>query len=240
MGATPIYLVTPAPMRAGGGRPVTKAEMLERASQEEYLRGVVQYAMGYNDMLSWDWADEMDEERREALQAEHSINNLAEAVQSAVSETYDKTDEPLPPLVALFAAEVLRNAIDALLKEHKPNPGTAAFVTQSWHGQLDWFTTPSPEGPGTEVFVTGGLSWGDQPTDCYDDLLLVDVSRIFYEPFPADQASTKPSRTESNNHNFIISVSGCAKEQAKQIVNERVLHSKDYGFPYVIRCREAD
>lgn len=36
-------------------------------------------------------------------------------------------------------------------------------------------------------------------------------------------------------HRFTIEVSGCTREQAEQVIGERVYHDEDYGFNYGIQ-----
>lgn len=41
-----------------------------------------------------------------------------------------------------------------------------------------------------------------------------------------------------NDHTFLVTVSGCDREQAEQVIAERINHDEDYGFDYEISHRE--
>lgn len=45
--------------------------------------------------------------------------------------------------------------------------------------------------------------------------------------------------SEPANHKFVVTVSGCTKEQAEQVMNERISPDEDYGFSYSIGYQEA-
>lgn len=40
--------------------------------------------------------------------------------------------------------------------------------------------------------------------------------------------------SEPTDHKFVVTVSGCTKEQAEQVMNERISPDEDYGFEYSI------
>lgn len=40
--------------------------------------------------------------------------------------------------------------------------------------------------------------------------------------------------SEQKEHRFVVTVSGCTKEQAEQVMNERISYDEDYGFEYSI------
>lgn len=35
-------------------------------------------------------------------------------------------------------------------------------------------------------------------------------------------------------HSFTVTITGCSKEEAEQVIAERIGHDEDYGFPYRI------
>lgn len=40
------------------------------------------------------------------------------------------------------------------------------------------------------------------------------------------------------DHTFVVTVSGCTPEQARQVIAERINHDEDYGFEYSIGYEE--
>jgi len=42
----------------------------------------------------------------------------------------------------------------------------------------------------------------------------------------------------SDGHTFSVTVSGCTREQAEQVMRERIDHEEDYGFKYTIEWTE--
>lgn len=45
--------------------------------------------------------------------------------------------------------------------------------------------------------------------------------------------------SEQGDHKFVVTVSGCTKEQAEQVMNERISPEEDYGFEYSIGYEDA-
>ena len=39
---------------------------------------------------------------------------------------------------------------------------------------------------------------------------------------------------DKNEHQFLVTVSGCDREQAEEVMTERILYGEDYGFDYEI------
>ena len=71
-------------------------------------------------------------------------------------EVSDDLTSPEPNLVA-----DVRSAI-----------GDAISTCYSDSRETNWFTDPAT---GTRWLITGGMSWGDAPTDAFDDVLIFDV-----------------------------------------------------------------
>lgn len=42
----------------------------------------------------------------------------------------------------------------------------------------------------------------------------------------------------ASEHTFLVTVSGCDREQAEQVIAERINHDEDYGFDYQISHRD--
>lgn len=40
--------------------------------------------------------------------------------------------------------------------------------------------------------------------------------------------------TDTQSHDFVVTVSGCTPEQAEQVLNERISPEEDYGFDYEV------
>lgn len=40
-------------------------------------------------------------------------------------------------------------------------------------------------------------------------------------------------------HEFVVTIAGCSREEAEQVLNERLSHDEDYGFDYEIGWRKA-
>lgn len=55
--------------------------------------------------------------------------------------------------------------------------------------------------------------------------------------FPLSNTTTSTDNTDS--HDFVVTVSGCTKEQAERVMGERLLHDEDYGFFYTLEYRES-
>jgi hypothetical protein len=43
----------------------------------------------------------------------------------------------------------------------------------------------------------------------------------------------------TQHHHYVVTVSGCTREQADQVIAERIDHDEDYGFPYTL-CVELE
>ena len=57
----------------------------------------------------------------------------------------------------------------------------------------------------------------------------------FHEVTDEELAAASPEYAEHRQHRFIVIVTGCTKEQAKQVLAERLDHDEDYGFDYSVQ-----
>lgn len=44
----------------------------------------------------------------------------------------------------------------------------------------------------------------------------------------------------AEEHTFLVTVSGCSRKQARQVITERIDPDEDYGFAYKIKQRKID
>lgn len=56
-----------------------------------------------------------------------------------------------------------------------------------------------------------------------------------------DQYTEPKTSTEDSvqSHQFIVTVSECTEDEAKQIITERLEFDEDYGFPYSIEWSQT-
>lgn len=44
---------------------------------------------------------------------------------------------------------------------------------------------------------------------------------------------------EDEEHSYIVTITGCTKEEADQVIAERIDHDEDYGFEYSVGFEES-
>lgn len=54
-------------------------------------------------------------------------------------------------------------------------------------------------------------------------------------PAPETDAIISADRNCSGTHVFEVRISRCTREQAEQVLRERLGHDEDYGFPYNLK-----
>ena len=60
---------------------------------------------------------------------------------------------------------------------------------------------------------------------------------VYTQGVDDDDVAIDPRDLEPLDHEFIVTVEGCTKEEAEQVIAERLNHDEDYGFDYTIEWR---
>ena len=180
MSAAPIYLATRAPrLTSDETKLLTKFEPIaDRLEDPKFAKNLITYLLDMDEGIIFDWSGGMDDEKATEVIKDFELKptgdlSLQEIVGEAVEAGLDEmeADSELSPILALMGKEILSRAIKSLCEVDAK-------------GNVDWdgdFGTAYPTG--VLLFVTGGMSWGDSPSDSFDDLLLIVESEIFEEPF---------------------------------------------------------
>ena len=187
MGASPIYIITPAPrMEDDPNQLVHSFDLIsKRLDDQEYLKNTLGYLSDFldadNDLTdrAYELSDEVALELVKEFGLKQGDKTPQEAVIEEIPTLLNSNDErgEMHPILWFLTRTILEEAIRSLCEVDEDGQ-------IEWDGDYSWNAIEAG-GETWSVFTTGGLSWGDSPTDSYDALAMIDYSGIFYQPFPA-------------------------------------------------------
>lgn len=150
--------------------------ILERMSQKGFAEKTLETIMTETDM-SYSYEIFSDDEL-ELLDEDHD------------------NDEGIEDTRLALAAKLLAAAIDTVFPAMEPAPPTAQPSPANRAGfsvhpqraydisnEVTWESIPYSSGPRTRL-MSGGMSYGDLPTDAVAPLVVIAESELFNEPFP--------------------------------------------------------
>lgn len=153
------------------------------------------------------------------------MDDHPELDRDAGSDVFDELDrEALLPYKERMFKEAVRDALKELAHDCR------TYAEEDWHKDKDH-----------NVLITGGMSWGDTPSESFDAICLiaqanlVPLPSVTFSPrtfnFPRGQDATQIATLDCGDHHFDVIV-----DEIGGIFEIRVLDSRHPGCFPVARC----
>ena len=179
-----LFATCPAPRTSED--PLTPMEQVDPirnriVNNPEYVVAAISALQAFDEFKIDDWAENKSDEEATRLIETFNLENDEDSPQESLLlglrltlYDFDHNSTDLHPLVALMGQEVLWEAVESLYRiEEVEQPfGTIWRGDYSHDSLID-----------VPLFVTGGDSWGEAPTNSFDAIMLIAESTIFDKPF---------------------------------------------------------